>query len=416
MRYSIARIGRNIAGHWFSYLVIMIDFMFGAAIFIVCRNYQYTSEALLQEFKEGQMANLTEVWYVAADDEEEDEDCFPISYQTYRELTDNTEYAEELEFLLAEKIGCTYFVFEPWEVYDIQVYFMNEPLFRTLFGMDQNEKVYIGSKAYEYLSAVRDSVNAYGTDNVLLVPHMMELAESETILFEGSEYPGEMFDAVEQDLVDSPYADQISYDFSDAVIFPISTMELVSSEEQYGLELHGVSYLYFKYKNANWREDLVPRVLQKLTDDGRGCSFHADNVYLDFKKQIDDLANDSMNWFVLSVSILLLAGVGAAGLMFLLLQERKHLFAVSIAYGATYRRLMVESLMEVGSVLVLGGIAGLLLAGPMRRILLYEGELHFDYSALVILIGMIIVYSLLSVLGGMRAVEMKNVALSIRDE
>ena len=138
--------------------------------------------------------------------------------------------------------------------------------------------------------------------------------------------------------------------------------------------------------------------------------------YKELKRQMDDYQWDMDRWMLAAVSILLLAGVGCMGAMFLLLNKRRHLIAVSIAYGSTIRREIFEAVAENLIVLLLGGGIGIAIWPLFRKIILYQGELRMNVTAIGILAAAALVFSTGSVLAGIHEIKVQNVAAALKED
>ena len=205
------------------------------------------------------------------------------------------------------------------------------------------------------------------------------------------------------------------YDMADAVILPIEDVSIppALSPELFA-ELRNI--LFFHYCNENWREDLVAQELSELNTENKIFSFQADNAYLELKGKMDDLSYDMDRWMILSVSIMMLSGIGCVGTMFLFLDKRRHFLAISIAYGSTFGQIVAETLTEVFIVMLSGGLLGILASPVLKKVLIYKDELKVNAFGIITVIMIAFLFSVLSVLLGMYAVKVKDVAVTLKDE
>lgn len=427
MKYSWERVVNNISSRWKAYLVILINFMLGVALFTVCMNYRWTSQELLRKSKKSSSEEVIKVSYHGIGSGEQkmgvsnqvmemegEPQVFPIPYEKYQSLQENDDYLAQLEMLYDCHFASSTIILDPTSFLEMEIFFMNEALFSYLYGfIQEGDCVYLGEAAYETLLQIQKGMESGGKENIILPPVSMTIENEQFIMGDGTAYRYEVVSVIDKDqtAVVNPQTGEIGYDMSDAVIIPLEEAAKLPTMEA---ALHNT--LLLKYRHEEWREDLVPQVLNELTKSQPDKVFVADSAYLDLKKQMDDLRYDMDSWLILSVSIMLLAGIGCVGLMFLLLNQRKHFFAVSIAYGSTYKRLVIENLAEVGSILLLGGILGVVISPIMRGILLYQGELMFDIRGIGILGVLIALFSILSVMLGMYAVRVGDVVRTLREE
>ena len=90
----------------------------------------------------------------------------------------------------------------------------------------------------------------------------------------------------------------------------------------------------YRYKNTEHRDDLIAQQLRLINaETGSNGYFTVPDAYKELKRQMDDYNTDMNRWLLAAVSVILLAGVGSMGTMFLLLNKRRHLLAVSVACG-----------------------------------------------------------------------------------
>jgi ABC-type antimicrobial peptide transport system permease subunit len=98
------------------------------------------------------------------------------------------------------------------------------------------------------------------------------------------------------------------------------------------------------------------------------------------------------------------------------MQRRTQFFAVSIAFGSTRRRIMAENIAEVGIVLLLGGVIGLICSPLLKGILYYRHEISFAASGVFVMLGCGLGFALGAVALGMLAIRFKNIAQSLKEE
>lgn len=417
MRYSIARIFHNLHKHFLIYLVIMVNFMLGAGFFVICMNFGMTSRELLQESKQSSAEGVIQVNYFTSIVQEKliIMDEYPISYNTYRRLSEEEQYAGELEMLFTMDFHSHIFTFNPTKGFYTHVYFMNENLFTYLYGFPRTtDMAYVGKAAYQTLLDLGEALEICGESNLAYLDMQMSL-EDERLIIGDKSYSIEIVMPVDKETIMPDSMGETGYDMADAVILPIEDVVVPpSSYPEVPVDLR--NNLFFRYCNEDWREDLVAMQLRELNTANRVYTFKADNAYLDLKREIDDLSYDMDRWMILSVSIMILSGIGCVGSMFLFLDKRRHFMAVSIAYGSTFGQIVAETLIEVFMVLLVGGMLGVLVSPVLKKVLIYNGELQISAVGMGIVVMIAFLFSVLSVLLGMYAVKVKDVAVTLKDE
>ena len=243
--------------------------------------------------------------------------------------------------------------------------------------------------------------------------------EGDLLMVDGKAYPYEVLMPVGKDSVLPYFLDDplryIEYDMTEAVIFPLEDMWVPVTAT--GLPETTGSLLMYRYKNKEYREDLIAQQLRIINvETGSNGYFTAPDAYKELKRQINDYNTDMDRWLLAAVSVILLAGVGSMGTMFLLLNKRRHLLAVSVACGATIRRLMAETIAENFMVLLAGGILGILISPLLKKVVIYQGELRTNIAGIVCVGGAAFLFSVVSVLAGMYEIKAKNVAATLKEE
>ncbi|MBD5534805.1 MAG: hypothetical protein HDQ99_03930 [Lachnospiraceae bacterium] len=423
MRYSIKQILRNLCHSSLLYAVIAVHFMLGAGLFIICMNYRMTSRELLEESRQKSMEGLISVEEVNGGGV----GLYSISYGTYLRLEENA--AEDLEILLTDIFHAGVFLIKeedymiPEEDYTTPqwtVHFMNDSLFAYLYQVPRKEGVvYLGEKAYEGLVTAGEALKEPEAFSTILFTEGEFYIEGDLLMVDGKAYPYEVLMPVGKDSVLPYFLDDpiryIEYDMTEAVIFPLEDMWVPVTAT--GLPETTGSLLMYRYKNKEYREDLIAQQLRIINvETGSNGYFTAPDAYKELKRQINDYNTDMDRWLLAAVSVILLAGVGSMGTMFLLLNKRRHLLAVSVACGATIRRLMAETIAENFMVLLAGGILGILISPLLKKVVIYQGELRTNIAGIVCVGGAAFLFSVVSVLAGMYEIKAKNVAATLKEE
>lgn len=412
MRYSMKRILRSLCHNWLLYLVIAAHFMLGAGLFIICMNFRMTSRELLFESKKKSMESLIPVIEINGISEY----GYGISYDTYLRLSTDETY-EDLEMLFAEMYGGGFGYFKSEDdamMRNLDVYFMNDALFDELYHIPRKEGiVYVGKQAYDTLLVAAEMIRFKDDPSFFLYIEGEEMyIEGETLFVAGEAYDYEVvWDALLPTDDNPDYRQKMTY----ALIFPLEdvydTMPVSGERNPYR------SFLVYRYRNADWREDLISSQLREINETTTSTGyFIVQDEYKELKRQLDDFRHDMDRWMMVAVSVLLLAGVGCMGAMFLLLNKRRHLIAVSVAYGSTMRRITVETIAEEMIVLAAGGILGILISPRLRKLVLYQGELRMNGAGIGIVFAAAFLFSVLSVLAGMHEIKARNVAATLKED
>ena len=391
--------------------------MLGAGFFVICMNFKMTSQELLQESKRQSSEGVIPVNIsggITVDLSKQMED-YPITYETYRRLSEDKQYKNELEMLFTMDFYSNIYVADPEQFLSTHVYFMNENLFTYLYGFSRTKNTaYLGKNAYQALLTVGEALKIEGDTNLAYLDMHMSL-DNGRLIFGDKSYPYEIVTPTEQETIMYDRMGEPGYDMADAVILPIEDVSIppALSPELFA-ELRNI--LFFHYCNENWREDLVAQELSELNTENKIFSFQADNAYLELKGKMDDLSYDMDRWMILSVSIMMLSGIGCVGTMFLFLDKRRHFLAISIAYGSTFGQIVAETLTEVFIVMLSGGLLGILASPVLKKVLIYKDELKVNAFGIITVIMIAFLFSVLSVLLGMYAVKVKDVAVTLKDE
>ncbi|MCH5270129.1 MAG: hypothetical protein J1E83_05215 [Lachnospiraceae bacterium] len=434
MKYSISRILHNLFRNGLLYLFILLSFTLGAGLFIICMNFRMTGAQLLAEVKRQSAEGVIKVqWSYQSEFDplidpiafQQERTDYPIPYDTYLDLISNPEYTDELDFLYALKTDTTVFIRDTEDVLEWDVYFMNEYLFHYLYGFPRNEGMaYLGDTAYADLLLVGNKIKS--GDDFFFTDFAMYI-DGDSLIIDGKSYPYEVVMPLEPYLNlltigESPDTDieELERRFGGpmhrstmniAVILPIEDVFTPSGDDA-----NTMNNLLLRYRNAEWHEDVVAQVLRELNQIDRKSRFTVENRYLTLKSRMEDYSYDMDRWMLVAVSILFLSGVGCIGSMYLLLDKRRHFMAVSIAYGSTLWRVVAETVAELLIVLSAGCILGILILPILQKITVYQGELRVNMGGIGIVAMTVLTFSMISVLLGMHAVRLKDVAAVLKEE
>lgn len=439
MKYSVERIIRNLWRQKAAYLVIFTEFVLGVAIFSVCMSYLFTTTKLLREYKESRAGKevhvecySTEVSEssssetVIIDTKAEYETVAEIDYETYENIYEA--YTEDLEILFSSSHVVNWILWEEEEVDFVYVvkHYMNDEMFRYLYGFEREpDHLYLGEQAYEALVQMERIRSEAGEDGVQAMDVGEIRLEGDVIITtDGQRRPFQVVHLLdeEQEVVDKVvFADEDDFgdvhtDMADVVILPVAEVKDIPESTYDFSALFLKSNLTLMYRDADSREDIIPEILLELTEAQENCMYVADNAYLSLKQEIESLEYDTYNWVLMSVSMILLSGIGCVGYLFLQMNKRKHAMAVAIAYGSTYRRMVAENLLEVFAVFAAGGILGVLISTKFRGILLYRGRLEQGVELYLLIGAIILAFTVLAVGLGMHEVRKKDIVKSLREE
>lgn len=267
----------------------------------------------------------------------------------------------------------------------------------------------MGDAAYRELAETGEAIKRGG--EVLFMGREMYI-EGERLMIDGEAYAFESAMPSEENAV-MPGTERTGYDMAAAVILPIA--EIARLQEQDIKKYNLQSSLFLRYRSAERREDLVAQMLRELNDAGSRFYFSVDDEYAALQHRINDFNYDMDRWMFASISILLLSGAGCMGSMFLLLSKRRHMLAVSVACGATIRRVMLETIAEIFLVLLSGGMLGILIAPGLKKIFIYQEELRLNPAGIGLVSAAAVLFSVVSVLLGMREMKMRNVAVLLKE-
>ena len=353
MRYSLKRIFHNLCHNWAAYLIIIVNFMLGAGLFILCMNFEMTSARLLKECKQKSAEGVIAVsqWVSF---EEWDGSEYDISYDTYLRLSTDERYADDLAMLLAQGFDIATVLFEKEQIFSTWLYFMNDNLFEYLYGFTRSDGVaYVGNTAYQNLLTIGEAVKGGEESEIFFFPFEAYI-DGEILVLDGKSYPYEIVMPLEEETIMPGGVGRSGYNMAEVILLPIEEIYLPQpSHPTFTVITRDI--LFFRYLNDEWREDLVAQQLRELNAANEKVTFKVEDEYLQLKRQLEDFSYDMDRWMLVAVSVLLLSGVGCIGLMFLLLNKRRHFIAVSVAYGSTLRRIGIETMAELSVVLLSGG-------------------------------------------------------------
>lgn len=414
MKYSLKRIFHNLCYNWAAYLIIMVNFMLGAGLFILCMNFEMTSARLLKECKQKSAEGVIAVsqWVSF---EEWDGSEYDISYDTYLRLSTDERYADDLAMLLAQGFSTATFLAEKEQAFSTWLYFMNDNLFEYLYGFTRSDGVaYVGNTAYQNLLTIGEAVKRGEESGIIFIPFEAYI-DGEILVLDGKRYSYEVVMPLEKETIMPGFTGRSGYNMAEVILLPIEEVYLPQpSHPTFTVTPRDI--LFFKYLNDEWREDLVAQQLRELNAANEKVTFKVEDEYLQLKRQLEDLSFDMDRWMLVAVSILLLSGVGCIGLMFLLLNKRRHFMAVSVAYGSTLRRIGMETIAELCIVLLSGGGLGILIVPVLKKCMVYQEELGFNPMGVIIVTAVALLFSVVSVLLGMHAIKAKEVAMTLKDE
>jgi ABC-type antimicrobial peptide transport system permease subunit len=343
-----------------------------------------------------------------------------IPFEVYLKIHENPQYQKVLKIMYNIHFFNTLFILsEQPDSVSYFVHFMNEEMFFELFGQEQKPGVaYVTENTHKTFQLIEETL-AKNPEALSKFEPIFSITPNgeELTLYDGTTYPMEIVTQIDpnQTLL-SLYGGVTSPGIlQDAVILPLEKMQDLPQLITYPL-----TNFVLKYKNSNWQEDLVPSIVKELNrgipSEHPHAYFVLSNEYLDLKGTIDSSNFAMSQWMVFSVSVVLLTGIGCVGLMFTLMQRRKQLFAVSIAFGSTRRRIMAENIAEVGIVLLLGGVIGLFCSPLLKGILYYRLEISFAASGVFVMLGCGLGFALGAVALGMLTIRFKNIAQSLKEE
>jgi hypothetical protein len=343
-----------------------------------------------------------------------------IPYEVYLKIQENPQYQNSLKIMYNTYFFNSQFILsDPPTSVSHFVHFMNEEMFFELFGQEQKPGVaYVAEGTYKDFQLIEETL-ANKPEALSKFDPIFSITPNgeELTLYDGTTYPMEIVAPIDpnQTLLSFIAGRTDPEILQKAVILPLEKMQdlpqLVSDLQ---------NNFVLKYKNSNWQDDLVPAIVKELSrgipPERQDSYFVLSDEYLDLKEAIDSSNFAMSQWLVFAGSVVLLTGIGCVGLMFMLMQRRKQFFAVSIAFGSTRRRIMAENIAEVGIILLLGGVIGLICSPLLKGILYYRQEISFAASGVFVMLGCGLGFALGAVALGMLAVRFKNIAQSLKEE
>jgi hypothetical protein len=382
MKYSIERIIKNLYRNKFAYLFILINFMLGVGFFILCMNYRMTSLELLKESKREQAGELIRVNQWDISNERGKSIIYPISYDTYLELNADAKDSKDFAVLYSMEFILRVYVFEPEQGFELYIYFMNDELFKELYGVERKkEVVYLGVDAYQSLIQINELRNS--TDKVNLIYIGPEsYIDGDVLIMNQEKYSYEIIAPIETNTIMPGFTGDSGYDMKEAVIFPIESVFTPETSIP-DLKLNLRCTLFFRYLTSNWKEDLVAQQLRKINHANKTISFVVEDEYMELKRVLDDYSYDMDRWLMVSLKHYVAFWYWLHRNDVSYVRKKVSFLAVSIAFGSTLKRLIIETMVELFLILFLGASLGISLLPVFKNFILYKDELRLNIWGII---------------------------------
>lgn len=383
MIYSLNRVWWQLKYHWKIYSFILLEYAVGIVVLVSCMNIFYSSRDTLKELKNQVTDGAIPVTYTGGRKHMEDS-TFPISYDNYLELSER--YNRDLSMSFAQYCINSYFVKS--QIITLHILFMNKNMFQDVIGYEQKENtVYVGKEAYVGVQTL-----AYNCNNGKLNENVIPSNQN---FFSFANDTIGLSDKVAYDIVlvqQKKGKEYISLNrimsnsipIDSCIIFPIDSVQLI---RDIPLTVPS-SLMTVRYIDNNSEEDKVAALVSDLSMLKKGYQFTVADQYLLTQGIIGDLNAKYETYFLAACAVLVIVITGITGILLIYLYRRKKSMAISLAYGATFGRVVGELLLEVFAILICGCILGIVGAYHYHsHIHLSYTEVHFHPICIFLVIG-----------------------------
>lgn len=366
MKYSLYRIRKLLWNNRKMYGFATVEMAIGILILVSCLNITFTNRDALRSYRQDMAKNNIPVQWTSniVGEMGEQSPGLRVDYKEYLRL--QKEYKDTLIFFYAGIIQDILFM--GWEseeeIYISNIYFlfMNDNMFEKTFEFKrENNEVYAGNIAYQDLLKMNQA-----TEDEVVQINGFEVKENKIWFSEKQgvnfkEIPeGETVGFIDRTSIKTEDAqkDGLRIDIQNCVICPVEMLAEFNSAEV-GLDV----ILTLQHLSEEFSANTIPRLLNELVErNGGRYNFSIEDKYLTMEKRSQEQDNLVRMFFAVSVILLMIVMIGMIGTLLILFQKRKKEIAITIAFGATMRRNLLEVFGEVVIVFFSGGIVGLLLA------------------------------------------------------
>lgn len=393
MMYSLKRIIHNLKKHLWVYLLFVVEFAIGILILCSALNVLISLQKDLKA-KQEEMASSNAINIIT--DAHLDsvsakptcmKQCMGVSLDVYLKLAEQYKedftfqygvdmYWDEISVCNAEDKSCIEYL--PM----INVWFVNDEVFRDYFGVPmEQDTMYAGENAYKGLAKLKEYTEHqeqylldYRKDSVIWIENGEYTVAKKNVYNLEAMPPTEKGDI----RASLPYyyfvrneEDSPLPTLADCVFLPMSALSVyeefyddLAKERGIYKQPYG-NLLKAQYKNSNVETEKISKMLTylmketHLTERNMTVEFTMDEEQLEQQRLAEDIKTGMSDYVIMSVSILFVVMLGTTGLFLIFLYRRKKQMAVSIAYGATKRRLFLELFFEVLLVTGAGTVIGL---------------------------------------------------------
>ncbi|MGB8452220.1 MAG: FtsX-like permease family protein [Anaerocolumna sp.] len=358
MRYSLKRVWLQLKCNWKIYTVISLEYAVGIVVLVSCMNVFYSSKDTIREYKSRMTSDTIPITYTG-EPELGESSSFPIPYENYLDLSEK--YSNDLRMSFTLQCSTTYYIKNSDTFLTLYILFMNDNMFYDWFGYERKDNVvYVGSTANESIQNLIDELKkdplnknikcfdeeflSFSNDKITLsgnIGYHEELLQGK----KGTEYiPSSSGDLSE----DIP--------ISSCVIFPLDSVTQIKNVHLSAPK----SLLNVNYVNEIVSDDILSALIMDLSSSQKGYQFSIADQFLEFQNSIEDLNARYETFFLMACAVLCIVINGIIGILLIFLYRRKKSMAISIAYGATFGRIVRELFLEILFVLLSGCVLGLI--------------------------------------------------------
>lgn len=373
MKYTIHRALNKLWNNRIIYLFLLIELSIGISVTLCghlsSRSAQKRLDEYYSQFEIGEMV----VEYYSKGNIFET----AITYDDYSYLKQN--YGMQYEFTYFLYTNSIFQLCDSNEVENVTILAMNKDAFSSLFGFEQQERIYVGSEISEALAL----------GDIVFPERWIEMSEHSVRIGDHSISNIERIPKGFEKLITRAIQD-FDLDVNKLMILPES---LINTLEEESVSL--VSFLMLQQQTEE-KSDQIALILEELSRRHIGYSYAVVDLGIQIEQFIADLTQEIRLLSWVSKITLVITTLGIIGVLFLFLQFRRREYAIALTQGATHQMIFRELYCEVLILNGLAGIVGILIAVvaiPYLSTSMFTTSFSLTVIPIVIAIILIITFS-----------------------
>lgn len=362
MIYSLRKTGRMIWLHKGMYLLLLIEVAIGMFLFSYCLNTTMSCDDTVRSIDAGIGTDAIQLTcYLSGMNYQPD--GFPVEPDFVEQLRQQ-ERAEGLGIQYLPYVQGTIYFADTGESAEIYLLFADEESGIRLGFQTMQGEGYIGSRAAEHLRRL-----VFSEPGEQYAFGYSSLALSEKALVFGDEWECLLDQLLP--MQEEPEAHVISRSYSsisageqillsDCIVLPFERMGVLAHAEG----LNGRVSLQFFLESWNGDFRIFADIVKELNATNADYHFSLTQQSVELHEGAEDLMIPYRTSLWVGISVLAITTSGMIGAFILILHRREKTNAVAVACGATYGKLFAELFVEVGSVIFVGTLIGLICSVP----------------------------------------------------